>query len=57
MALTILPANTRQLKKCFDCEDYCMDVEWYTILETEDDGYELPLCNECIDRRNDGKSI
>ena len=53
MALTILPADTRQLKKCFDCDSYCENVEWYTILETEDDGFSIPLCYECIDGRCD----
>ena len=55
MALTIFPVvdNVRQLKRCFDCEDYAMDVEWYTILETEDDGFSIPLCEDCIDRRCD----
>ena len=54
MALTIFPADetTNKLKRCFDCEDYCMNVEWYTILETEDDGFEIPLCEGCIDGRN-----
>ena len=59
MALTILPAdkNKENLKRCFDCEDYCMNVEWYTILETEDDGFDIPLCYNCIDRRCDDTSI
>ena len=55
MALTILPAEepVQNLKKCFDCEEYCMNVQWFVILETEDDGFEIPLCNKCIDGRND----
>ena len=47
MALTILPA----FERCFDCEELKDDVEWYTILETEDDGFDLPLCVECIAER------
>ena len=55
MALTIYSAEPpiKRLKRCFDCEDYCMDVEWYTILETEDDGFSIPLCEDCIDGRCD----
>ena len=53
MALSIYPVvdNVKHLKRCFDCEDYAMDVEWYTILETEDDGFSIPLCEDCIDGR------
>ena len=47
MALTILPA----FEKCFDCEEWCDDVDWHTILETEDDGFDLPLCVKCTDKR------
>ena len=47
MALTILPA----FERCFDCEELKDDVEWHTILETEDDGFDLPLCVKCTDKR------
>jgi hypothetical protein len=55
MALTIYSAEPpiRELRRCFDCEEYCMDVEWYTLLETEDDGFSIPLCENCIDGRCD----
>ena len=49
MALTILPA----LNKCFDCEEWRDDVDWHTILKTEDDGFDLHLCVKCTVRRCD----
>ena len=54
MALTIFPGDepVSKLKKCFDCDGYCMNVQWYTILETEDDGFSIPLCEDCIDGRD-----
>ena len=49
MALTILPA----FEKCFDCEEWRDDVDWHTILETEDGGFDLHLCVKCTVRRCD----
>ena len=53
MALTIFPVvdNVRHLKRCFDCDELKDDVDWYPILTTEDDGFDLPLCVKCIDER------
>ena len=48
MALTILPV----FNKCFDCDEWRDDVEWHTILETEDDGFSIPLCEDCINGRD-----
>ena len=38
--------------QCFDCEEYS-DVEWCEILTTEDDGFSIPLCEGCADKRLD----
>ena len=39
-----------KLKQCFDCDEYS-DVAWCEILTTEDDGFSIPLCSNCMDKR------
>ena len=47
-----LKAINLESEQCFDCDEYS-DVEWCEILTTEDDGFSIPLCESCMDKRLD----
>jgi len=46
----------RKLNQCCDCESWEEELHWVTIIDTGDEGFEVQVCEECLDDRIKGEN-